>query len=76
MISRVCGASRAGFFYKSYERQYFWFEALDMIRKFALVAGLALFEQGSTVQLMVRGRGGWPWSVVSKKGTPRAERLG
>ena len=42
-----------GFFYSSYERKYFWFEGPDLIRKFLLVAGLALFEPGSTVQLML-----------------------
>ena len=42
-----------GFFFKSYERPYYWFEAIDMIRKFILVAGLAIFEPGSTTQLML-----------------------
>ena len=57
-----CGASkplaprvraRPGFFYKSYERPYYYFEAIDMIRKFLLVGGLALLEQGTPVQLML-----------------------
>ena len=50
----ACGrVPHAGFFYKSYERPYYWFEAVDMLRKFLLVAGLAMFEQGSPVQLML-----------------------
>ena len=31
---------------------YYWFEALDMYRKFLLVAGLALLKPGSVTQLM------------------------
>ena len=42
-----------GFFYRSYERPYFWFEAIDMLRKVVLVAGLAILEPGSTTQLML-----------------------
>ena len=41
-----------GFFYRSFERKYYWFEAVDMLRKFILVAGMALAEQGTTTQLM------------------------
>ena len=45
--------TRAGFFYKSYERRFYFFEAIDMLRKFLLVAGLAVLEPGSTTQLML-----------------------
>ena len=42
-----------GFFYKSFEREYYWFEALDMYRKIVLVAAMSLFDQGGTLQLMI-----------------------
>ena len=38
---------------QSYERRFFWFEAVEMWRKFFLVAGLALLERGSAAQLLL-----------------------
>ena len=42
-----------GLFYKSYERAFYFFEAIDLVRKFLLVAGLALVKPGSVTQLML-----------------------
>ena len=66
---RACACVHApGFFFKSYERPWYFFEAIDMIRKFLLVAGLALFEQGSPVQLLVRGTNFWRrWWAASQQ---------
>jgi len=42
-----------GFFYKSYERKFFWFEVAEMLKKFVLVAGLALLPAEAMSQLFL-----------------------
>jgi len=51
--TRPTGLSRAiGFLYREFEPQFFWWELVEMLRRFVLV-GLMVLAQGSMVQLVM-----------------------